>query len=165
MITSKDFKAEDGIQDHKVAPWHRSSHTWPKHGKITNITSFSTLMGDHTAVTLVINQSIFIKWSIVRFSRLNMIFPNNKVAPDHKNGPTWPKNTKIVKQNYDSCSDGGHDIYYFGQKRFFNKWSCRFLPLKMVFPDHKVVPWLQKQPNLAKTNNIPTNFISAVEGH
>ena len=55
-----------GFTDHKVAPWQQKYTNLAKTSKIAQ-KPLSALMGDPTAVILLINPSIFIKWPYVRF--------------------------------------------------------------------------------------------------
>ena len=61
MILNKDFRAQKGVPDHKVAADHNDDNLDQNKSKIALKTSFSALVGDPAAVTLAINHSIFIK--------------------------------------------------------------------------------------------------------
>ena len=110
---------------------------------------------------LVINHSISIKWSWVRFYASRGHFQITKWLPDHNDGLDWSKTFKITQHFSLSVLTGALIAVTSVTNDFiFIKWSYIFLGTNRGCPVHKVAPRPQKWPELTKKRPKALNCFS-----
>ena len=91
-IFVKPCGAQDGVsRSQKGSPATKVARIDQKTSKITQSIALSALVENPTAITLAINRSIVIKWSYVRFSGLETVSPDHKMAPQPQQWPNLAK--------------------------------------------------------------------------
>ena len=137
--------------------------------KIVPKTSLSTLMGDQAALTLVINHSSFIKWSLVcEVSRgQGGVSILQMGSPRPQKQVIGQKASKIPQKNVTFCSVESSNRCYIGNQPFYiySMIISKVFRVQAWLHDHKGASRPQKRPNSAKMSKIvPKSSLSTLLG-
>ena len=117
-------------------------------GKCSKSSVFA-LVGDPAAVTWVINHSMFIKWSQIRFLGPKRIFLDQNWLPDHKSSLNWPKNVWNHLETSDYSLTGDQTAITW-KINFLIFRISKVVGLKRRFPEHTLAPLPLNQPESTK---------------
>ena len=96
---------------------------WPKTrpAKMPPKIACSALPGDPIAVRSVTNNSIFIKWTWVKFLGLETGYQDHKMAPQPRKRPNLTKHCQKSTKQFLFCSDRGANSCYISSQSLYFK--------------------------------------------